>query len=85
MRIKQFCESGLSSVVGTNKHNKIRTMDYSKLMSTSSNLFEKKNLENCFQFSIMKFLLRQFISSFMLKFSLFYFQVSLCGMTNTML
>ena len=26
-------------------------MYYSKLISTSSNLFEKRNLENCFQFN----------------------------------
>ena len=51
MRIKQFCESGLSCVVETNKHKKIRTIYYSKLISTSSNLFEKRNLENCFKFN----------------------------------
>ena len=33
-------------------------MHYSKLISTSSNLLEKKNIENCFQFNTMKFHLR---------------------------
>ena len=68
-QIKQFCESGLSRVVETNKHNKIRTMYYSKLISASSNLFEKRNLENCLQFNTMGFLLRKFICRYMLKFS----------------
>ena len=35
-------------------------MYYSKLISASSNLFEKRNLENCLQFNTMKFLLRKF-------------------------
>ena len=72
-----ICESGLSCVVETNKHNKIRTMYYSKPIITSSNLFEKRNLKNCFQFNTMKILLR--------KFNRFYFHVHLCGMTNKML
>ena len=50
-RIKQFCESGLSCNVEMDKQNKIRAMYYSKLISTSNNLFEKRNLENCFQFN----------------------------------
>ena len=55
MWIKQFCESGLSCVVETNKHNKIGTMYYLKLISASSNLFEKRDLENCLQFNKIPF------------------------------
>ena len=48
MQIKQFLQKWLRCVVETNKHNKIRTMN----SNTWSNLFEKSNLENCFQFNI---------------------------------
>ena len=50
---------------------------YSKLRSASSNLFEKRNLENCLQFNTMRFLLRKFNCRFMLKFSWVHFQVFL--------
>ena len=60
-------------------------MYYSKLINGSSNLFEKRNLEKCLQFNIMRFLLRKFICRFMLKFSRLHFQVLPCGMTNKML
>ena len=42
MRIKKFGESGLSCVVEMNKHNKIRIMYYSKLISTSINVWKEK-------------------------------------------